>query len=116
MKNRDETLFLEDIIRMCEEIKEFLQGISKEDFINSKLLQAGIVRDIEIIGEAAKNISTATREKFPDIPWKAITGMRDKVVHHYFRVDIDEVWKTATEDVPQLQPDIKRMLKDILES
>ncbi len=110
MRKRDETLFLEDIVAFSIDVQEFVHGVSRERFLNNKMLQAALVRQIEVIGEAAKNISSETRARFPDVPWKDITGMRDKVIHHYFRVDLDEVWKTANDDIPRLRSQIEDIL------
>lgn len=111
MKKRNEKLFVEDILLFCEHITEYVQDVEKSDFLKNRMLQDALVRKIEIIGEAVKNISNITREKFPNIPWKEIAGMRDKVIHHYSRVDLDIVWKTSTELIPKLKPEIEKILE-----
>jgi len=76
------------------------------------MLQDAVIREIEIIGEATKNLSLEFRERYPDIPWRSITGMRDKVIHEYFGVDIDAVWDTATRDIPLLKEKLLKIQKE----
>ena len=81
------------------------------DFMNNNLVQAGVMREIEIIGEASKKLNQGFKEKYPDIPWKKIAGTRDKLIHDYFGVDLDAVWGTVEKDIPIL----KNKLEDIIE-
>ena len=113
MKNREEKLFVNDILLFCEHIAEYIHGVDKNSFLSNRMLQDALVRKIEIIGEAVKNISTETREKYPQIAWKEIAGMRDKIVHGYFNVDLDIVWKTVTQFIPKLKPEIEKILETI---
>ncbi|MBU4245953.1 MAG: DUF86 domain-containing protein [Nanoarchaeota archaeon] len=94
-------------------IEEYLQNIDYDEFISNrkKLLRDGIVRQIEIIGEATKNLSDNMRKKYPDIPWKDMAGMRDKLIHSYFGVDFDAVWETAENDIPTLKGKIQNIIK-----
>ncbi len=71
--------------------------------MTDKLLQNGVIRELEIIGEAVKNVSDDTRNRHPAIPWKDFAGMRDTLIHQYFGVNLSAVWETATEDVPRLK-------------
>ena len=108
---RDEKMFLEDILVFCEHIEEYLTRVEKEHFFKNRMLQDALMRKIELIGEAVKNISLETCETYPHIPWKQIARMRDKVIHHYYRVDLDVVWKTSKNLVPQLKSEIQEILK-----
>jgi uncharacterized protein with HEPN domain len=115
MNHRKERFFLEDIVKFCEHIAEYLQDVKEEDFLKNRMLQDALVRKLEIIGEAAKNISSETREENPNVLWKEIARMRDKVIHHYFKVDLDVVWKTSIKDIPVLQAQIEKILESFPE-
>lgn len=91
----------------------FQDAPKKEDFIEGKgLYQDAIVRNIEIIGEAAKKVEESFRIKYPDIPWREMAGMRDRIVHEYNDVDWEEVWKVAAEDIITLKTSIESILKN----
>ena len=105
--------YLEDILDAVEAIEEFILDIKYEEFLRDRKTSFAVVRSLEIIGEAAKNIPDSVREKYPDIPWKDMAGMRDKMIHHYFGVDYLVVWKTISEDIPLIKPIIKGILNNI---
>ena len=108
---KDYVVFLRHIIDGIEHINSFSNELSKEFLINDRLRQSAIIRELEIIGEAAKNIPEEFRKKYPKIEWKKIAGLRDKLIHQYFGVDINIVWDIIKEDLPQLKKDIKEILK-----
>jgi len=89
--------------------------MSYEDFIQDPKTVFAVVRAIEIIGEAVKNIPDNVREKYPEIPWKGMAGMRDKVIHEYFGVDMKVVWDTVKKRIPKIKPLFEKMLKDLEE-
>ncbi len=103
MKSRNDKLFLYDILESCKQISEYTGGIEEDTFKESRMLQDALVRNIEIIGEAAKNLSAEIIDVNSDLPWKEIMRMRDKIIHHYFRIDLDVVWQTVTSDIPVLE-------------
>jgi len=72
-----------------------------------------VIRSVEVIGEATKKIPKSTKEKYPNIPWKKMSGMRDKLIHEYFGIDIEILWKVALDNVPSLKPTIYNILKDL---
>lgn len=115
MKARNDKLYVYDIAECCRKIEEYLNGVTEEDFKNNAMLQDALVRNIEIIGEASKNLSEETRENNPQIEWRDIMRMRDKIVHHYFRLNLETIWQTATQDIPKLKPEIEKILEIMAE-
>lgn len=102
---RDPSAYLKHILDSIEAIEEYLDGVDKTEFSNNSLLRDGVVRQLEIIGEAVKNLPEPIRSDYPDVPWADIAGTRDKLIHGYFSVDVDTVWITAQRD---LDPSKKR--------
>ena len=96
--DRDE-LYLSHIVEAVRKIRQYTEGFTLESFKGNTLVQDGVVRQLEIIGEAARMVSEATRTNHPDIPWYEIAGMRNRLIHEYFGVDLAVVWKTVTEDL-----------------
>jgi len=106
-------VYLEHMLQECEFLLEQSKDLSFEDFTQNPLHIRAFARSLEIIGEAAKNLSNDFREKYPEIPWKEIAGMRDMLIHEYFGVDYTIVWKTIRQDIPILQDKINQTLEDI---
>ncbi len=94
--------FLLDILNAAKTARKFGANLTKKEFLQNSLVQSGILHQIIIIGEAVKRLSIEFRQNHPKIPWKFIAGMRDRVTHGYFDVDLDEVWNTVEKDLPEL--------------
>lgn len=101
---------LEHILAACREIREFPEGVDRSEFAESPLLQRAVEKDLEIIGEAASNLSQSTRTDLSSIPWKDIIGMRNILIHVYFDVETETVWKTVQTDLPKLRSKIEQVL------
>ena len=106
---KDDLVYIEHILDCIRKIKEFTNGLSLKDFSVNELVQDAVIRNIEIIGEASKKISSDTKQIFYEIPWREIAGMRDKLIHDYLGVDVEVVWRTITEDIPTLDKQIKEI-------
>ena len=100
---KHDELYVIHILDAIAAIEQYCDGVSHDAFLHNRLLQDGVVRELEIIGEASKQLAGAFRVKFLHIPWEDITGMRDKLIHEYFGVDLELVWKTVKEDLPILK-------------
>ena len=98
---RDDATLL-DILRAARLALEFRGGLEKAAFLTDLKTQAAVLHELLVLGEAAKRLSAAFREEHPDVPWKAIAGMRDRLLHGYDDVDLDLVWKTVDADLPAL--------------
>lgn len=98
--------YVEHILDSIAAISADLRNIDFVDFQGNRMLYSAVVRELEIIGEAAKNLSEDFKTAHPALPWKQITGMRDRLIHHYFEVDLEAVWKTAKEDLPVLKKEL----------
>ena len=109
---RDVNLFIQDILDNIKNIESFSKGLNKEKFERNKLRQNAIIRCLEIIGEAAKNIPDYFREKYPIIPWKKIAGFRDVLSHAYFGVSIERVWNIIELDLPTIKKEIEKIKEE----
>ncbi len=103
--------YLQDILDSIVAIEEFIESMSIDNFKQDRKTIFAVTRAIEIIGEAVNNIPESFRSKYSDIPWRAIAGMRDKLIHQYFGVDLDVLWETTQQDVPQLKVLITRVME-----
>lgn len=106
---RDYRLYLDDIKNSITKIKEYTDGISSEEFAQDGKTIDAVIRNLEVIGEAVKNLPEHIKSKHSDIDWRAIAGMRDIIAHQYFGVDYNEIWKAIKEDLPLLDKKIKEI-------
>jgi uncharacterized protein with HEPN domain len=105
----DDTIRLRHMLDAAREAVEFAYNGNRADLNSDRKLVLALVKDIEIIGEAAYQISPATRNRLPDIPWDDIIGMRHRLVHAYFDINLDILWKTVQEDLPPLIEKLERI-------
>ena len=113
MSKRSVKRYLQDILDAIEKIKKYTAKVDYEMFSKNEMMIDAVLMNIAIIGESVKKIPEDVKERYPDIPWKDIAGMRDKVIHDYFGVDVNIVWETIKKDVPELEQKIKVMLKEL---
>ena len=102
MSSRDEGDYIEDIFDAMLDIQEFTAEYSYDQFVNDRKTQYAVIRAIEIIGEASKNLPLEIREKYRAVPWRDMATMRDRLIHGYFGVDLIILWDTAQQDIPLL--------------
>ncbi len=107
------TDFIKDIIDSINDVELFVVNMSFEEFLQDRKTINAVIRSLEIIGEAAKKIPSEIRDKNATIQWKRIMGMRDKLIHEYFGVDLEIVWTVVKEELPPLKPMIMDILKDL---
>ena len=107
---KDPTIFLHHILESISLAEGYLREISQEEFLKDLVRQDAVIRRIEIMGEAVKNIPEDIKKKHPFIPWKKIAGMRDKIIHEYFGIDLKLVWNVAQKDLPLLKKQIQELL------
>ena len=108
---RDYRLYVDDILEAIRKIEGYTHSISLDRFSQEEMMIDAVIRNFEIMGEAAKNIPENIRQKFPAVPWKEMAGMRDKLTHEYFGVKIDLVWDTIKQHLPPLKSATQKMLE-----
>ena len=109
---KDSRIYLVHIVECIDAIAGYIAGLDKDSFLNDELIQDAVQRRLSIIGEAVKNLPPDLRSQYADIPWRRIAGMRDKLIHDYFGVDVDLVWEVST----SLLPPLKGHLEEIAEN
>ena len=100
---KDDLIYVRHILTCIGSIEEYTEQMTFGKFLLNKLVQDGVLRNLEIIGEATKNISDEFRNQHPEIPWRKMAGMRDKLIHDYIGVDMESVWKVVEQSIPELK-------------
>lgn len=112
---RDYQDYVQDMVDSIIEIESFIAGMNFEAFSRDKKTINAVVRSVEVIGEATKKIPKNIRDNYPDIPWKKMSGMRDKLIHEYFGIDYEILWKAANDEIPPIKTTIKNILNNLNE-
>jgi len=115
-KTREYIDYLQDIFESLEKGEEFIQGLEFEEFKKDEKTIFATIRALEVIGEATKRIPNSLKNRYPDVPWQEMAGIRDKLIHDYFGVNIEVVWNTVKQDLPGLLPQIKRIIEENVSS
>ncbi len=110
---REYKLYVADILAAMESIERFIEGMSFEEFQADDKTASAVIRKFEIIGEASRNIPDEVKHRHPDVPWKEMAGMRDRLIHAYFGVDFNLVWTTIKTRIPAAKQMIKKISAEI---
>lgn len=113
MKNKEPVFFLRDIENSLIKILKYTTGITYQEFISNDMVKDAVERNFEIIGEAVKNLPEHYKNTYPHIPFKQIAGMRDKLIHDYFGVDYDIIWKTINDKLPNFYNEITNIINKL---
>ncbi len=108
----DDRAFLLHIRDALREVREFVDGEDYESFLENRMVQNAVMRSFEVVGEAARRVSPAFREAHPEVPWRLMGDFRNKLIHGYFALDLEVIWKTATEDAPMLLAQIEGLVEE----
>jgi len=111
-KKRDVRDYLEDMDEMLRKLQEFVQGMTFNEFVEDTKTVFAVIRAFEVLGEAAKNIPSEYRNEHPDVPWQKITSLRNKLIHEYFSVNLNVIWNTIHQDIPDLQMLLSPVVKE----
>jgi uncharacterized protein with HEPN domain len=108
----NDRVYLMHIRDSLREVQTFIQGESYESFLENRMVQNAVMRSFEVVGEAARRVSTELRRAHPEVPWRLMSDFRNKLIHDYFGLDLAVIWRTATEDTPVLLQQIEELTKE----
>ena len=109
----DEGIYLRHVADAVDRALGYISGLDEAAFRENPLVQDGVIRQLEIIGEAVRHVPPEFRRAYPAVRWEEMAGMRDKLIHHYFGVDLGRVWLTAAEDLPVLRDQVRTILAEL---
>jgi len=112
MSKRNWTLFLQDMLESIGKIVQYTSGMRFQDFVQDQRTRDAVVRNLEVLGEAARQIPTAIQERYPDIPWAQIISLRNRLIHAYFLVDYGVVWEIVQNELPPLQQRLQEIVQE----
>ncbi len=110
---RDYRLFIKDMLESMEAIERFVEGMEFEDFVKDDKTTSAVIRKFEIIGEAARYVPDWIRGRYPDVPWRSMIGMRNRLIHAYFGIDYKLVWDTIKVELPKVKSQLLKILKEL---
>ena len=110
--SQDSNIYLEDILEAIYWIQEYMRGVTRENFGTDRMQFDAVIRNLEIIGEAVKNVPDSVREKHPSVAWRKIAGLRDILIHKYFAINIDIIWTIVQSNIPILKTEIQQILRE----
>lgn len=113
MSKRNPEVFLRDILKSIQKIQKYITVKTYEEFIENELLVDGVIRNLEVIGEAVKNIPMSLKQKYPSVKWKKVAGLRDILIHEYFGIDYELLWDIVKNEIPSLGRQIDDILKNL---
>lgn len=111
VKNRDYFLFLEDMMTAILKVEKYVGTMSMNDFTRDSMVQDAVIRNLEVIGEAAKNVPKKIQQKYPQVEWREAAGFRDVLIHDYFGIDAESVWDTLKNNIPSLKTHLTEVLE-----
>ena len=108
---KDDSVYLHHIMDAFVQIERYTDGVTHEEFLSNSLLQDGVIRQLEVMGEAARNLSEDLRNEYPKIPWSQMISLRNRMIHAYFNVNLQIIWEIIQGDIPNLKQETKRVLE-----
>lgn len=109
MPERDWKFFLQDILTCIDRIIIYMKGMGRKDFFNDQKTVDAVMRNLEVIGEAAKKLPENIKEKYPNMEWRKLAGLRDILIHHYFGIDEDIIWDVLANKIPEVKAELKKI-------